>query len=128
MYSFIFASFLAVVVVIFVWKHVLYPALFSPLASVPAAHPLVHITSLWIQWQRFRGVEHECITEAFLKKGSYVRLGPQELAVNDIDAVRNGWGVREANFDKHSSYRFFMTHGCVSLISKCALKLYMRFE
>lgn len=107
------AAVLAAVLAALFWRCIIYPVLLSPLAAVPAAHPLAHVTSLWINWQRFRGVEFDKVTAALAAKGPYVRLGPRELVVNDIDAVHGAWGVGPANFDKHSSYRFFMTHGCV---------------
>jgi hypothetical protein len=101
------------VLVFLVYRLVVYPVLLSPLASLPAAHPLAHVTSLWIQWQRFLGSEFQRVTAAFALKGPYVRLGPHEIAVNDVDAVKDAWGFGAANFDKHSSYRFFRTHGYV---------------
>ncbi|RYP90234.1 hypothetical protein DL770_003655 [Monosporascus sp. CRB-9-2] len=112
MYALIAGVTVAIIVAtLIVCKHFVYPVFLSPLASLPAAHPLAHITSLWIQWQRFRGSEFQCIAAAFASKGPYVRLGPRELAVNDIDAVGSAWGAGSANFDKHPSYLFFMTHG-----------------
>lgn len=111
MYALIPVVLIAILASIVIWRYVVHPVFLSPLASIPAAHPLAHITSLWIQLQRFRGVEYQCVTDAFSTKGPYIRLGPYEVVVNDIDAVRAGWGVGSANFDKHASYKFFGTHG-----------------
>jgi hypothetical protein len=51
----------SVVVATLVCNYVVYLVFQFPLASIPAVHPLAHITSLWIQWQRFHGTEYECI-------------------------------------------------------------------
>ncbi|KAK6067506.1 cytochrome p450 [Seiridium cupressi] len=83
----------------------------SPFVSIPAAHPLANFTSLWIEWQRFQGTDFQSISKAFANKGPYVRLGPRELAVNDIEAVGCIWGVGVADFDKHPSYNYWKTLG-----------------
>ncbi|KAF4880085.1 Tryprostatin B 6-hydroxylase [Colletotrichum siamense] len=111
MHSLVAAALIFILVPVLIWHFIVYPLFWSPLASIPAAHPLCHITSLWIHWKRLRGQEYECVSEAFLSKGPYVRLGPREVAVNDIEAVRNGWGVGSSSFDKHHSYTYFGTHG-----------------
>lgn len=113
MHSLVAAALIFILVPVLIWHFIVYPLFWSPLASIPAAHPLCHITSLWIHWKRLRGQEYECVSEAFLSKGPYVRLGPREVAVNDIEAVRNGWGVGSSSFDKHHSYTYFRTHGLV---------------
>lgn len=101
------------------FKLVIYPTIFSPLSKIPAAHPLASVTSLWIQWQRFRDREFQCISAAFTRKGPYVRLGPNEIAINSMEGVLSVYGVGSNNFDKHQSYEYFITHG--SVISPCVL-------
>ncbi|KAJ6789932.1 hypothetical protein PWT90_07560 [Aphanocladium album] len=96
---------------ILVWKFIICPIYLSPLASVPAAHPLAKVTTAWIQWQRFQGREFEVITAALEKLGPYVRLGPQELAMNSKPDMNAVYGVGKHNFDKHPSYDAFITHG-----------------
>lgn len=113
MYTSVAGISLVIATAILVWRYIVYPFFFSPLASVPAAHPLAHFTSLWIQWQRLRGNDFQSVSKAFEIHGPYVRLGPRELAVNDIEAVGCVWGIGAANFDKHPSYTYWMTQGFV---------------
>ena len=94
----------------------MYPLFLSPLASVPVAHPLARFTSLWIEWQRLRGKDFQSISTAFATKGPYVQLAPRELAINDIEAVNCVWGIGTADLDKHPSYGYWATQGCVYLI------------
>lgn len=115
MHTLVAAAIVFIIAPVLVWHFIIYPLFWSPLASIPAAHPLCHITPLWIHWRRLRGQEYECVTKAFLSKGPYVRLGPREIAVNDIEAVRCGWGVGSSSFDKHHSYTYFRTHKLVIL-------------
>lgn len=101
-------------VALFAWL-VVYPLYLSPLAQVPAAHPLAPLTSAWIQWQRWRNTEYACVAAAFAAKGSpYIRLGPSEIAVGSKQGYHSAYGVRLRNFDKPKSYDYFITHGCVS--------------
>ncbi|KAI0855913.1 cytochrome P450 [Xylaria cubensis] len=102
---------LVIAVSALLWKCIVYPFFFSPLASIPAAHPLAHFTSLWIQWQRLHGKDFQSVSKAFETHGPYVRLGPRELALNDIEAVRCVWGVGAADFDKHPSYTYWAMQG-----------------
>lgn len=98
-----------------IWKILIYPVCLSPLASIPAAHPLANVTPLWILWQRFRGREFEIVTSALKKFGPYVRLGPAELAMNSKSDMNDVYGVGRHNFDKHASYDAFITHGYATI-------------
>lgn len=90
---------------------ILYPIFFSPLSKVPSAHPLAPITSAWIQWQRFRNREFECVSGALERKGDYVRLGPNEIVVNTVLGMQSVYGIGPKNFPKHASYEGFMMFG-----------------
>ncbi|OAA80517.1 cytochrome P450 family protein [Akanthomyces lecanii RCEF 1005] len=92
-------------------KFIVYPIFLSPLSKLPVAHPLAYVTSLWIQWHRWRGTEFDCVTQAFANQGSYVRLAPNEIAVNEIEAVRSVYGIGKNNFDKDPYYGHFGSHG-----------------
>lgn len=96
------------------FRFIIYQLYFSPLSRVPAAHPLANITPLWIQWQRWRGTEFDRITSAFAASGPYIRVGPNEIVLNTIDAVQNAYGVGANNFDRHPSYDYFITQGYVA--------------
>lgn len=106
----IVATFAAAIVL---FQCIIYPIYFSPLSKIPAAHGLANVTSLWIQWHRWRGTEFGPITKALAANGPYVRVGPNEIIVNSIDAVQNVYGVGSNNFDKHPSYDYFITQGYV---------------
>ncbi|KAJ3494290.1 hypothetical protein NLG97_g4177 [Lecanicillium saksenae] len=92
-------------------RFILYPIYFSPLSNIPIINPLAAVTSLWIQWHRWRGTEFQLITRGFATKGPYLRVGPNEIILNDIEAVQNVYGVGSNNFDKHPSYDYFITQG-----------------
>lgn len=106
------------IILTLLYYFMLYPIFFSPLSSVPAAHPLAKFTSAWIQWQRCRNREFDHIVAAFKAKGPYVRLGPNEIAINAKEAVQGVYGVGIRNFDKHQSYEHFITHGLAQFFLK----------
>jgi hypothetical protein len=103
------------------YKLIIHPVFLSPLASLPAAHPLCHVTSLWMQWQRYNGREFAVVAAAFAHKGDYVRLGPREMAVNSVEGVQCAYGVGANNFDRHESYLYFVNHGYALLSSPLLL-------
>lgn len=52
------------------------------------------------------------MVEGFRQKGPYIRLGPNEVAVDRMEGgVRNIFGVGSDNFDKAPWYNFFQNHG-----------------
>lgn len=102
---------IGITVTLIVWRCVIYPFFLSPLASVPAASPIARISTIWIEWHRLRQDEFQKISAAFAAKGPYVLVSPQELALNDIDAVNCVWGTGSADFDKHPSYNYWATQG-----------------
>ena len=88
---------------------VVHPVFLSPLSSIPNAHPLSPLTSVWIQWKRFLGDEIRIVNEAFYSKGPVIRLGPNDLAVNMIDGgVRTVYG---GGFEKLDWYSFWKNYG-----------------
>ncbi|KAK3939384.1 cytochrome P450 [Diplogelasinospora grovesii] len=101
----------------FVYKFIIYPIFLSPLSKIPAAHPLAKVTSLWMQYQRWRHRDFDVIRDAFARKGPYVRLGPNEMVVNSIEGIQSAYGVGQHNFDKHWSYEYFITHGTKNMFS-----------
>lgn len=111
----------AVTFCLVLYKLIIYPVFLSPLASLPAAHPLCHVTSLWMQWQRYNEREFSVVAAAFARKGDYVRLGPREMAVNSVEGVQCAYGVGAQNFDRHKSYLYFVNHGYALLPSPLLL-------
>ena len=73
----------------------LLPSFFSPLAAIPPAHWSARFSSLWILWARFNKRENWTIHDAHQRLGPIVRLGPEEVSVNDVQALKTiyvgGW-------------------------------------
>ncbi|KAF2849839.1 hypothetical protein T440DRAFT_508342 [Plenodomus tracheiphilus IPT5] len=67
--------------------HLLHSYLRNPLRKIPTAHPLAHLTSLWIHYIRWRSIENATLKAAHERLGPIVRLGPGEVSVN---CVRGG--------------------------------------
>lgn len=74
-----------VILVFALYKHVLYPAFFSPLAKLPNAHFTSSISPLWILWTRFRARNNLTTYQAHRKYGPIVRLAPNEISINCVD-------------------------------------------
>ena len=87
----------------------------NPLRKVPAAHPLAHFTSLWIDSVRWRSVENATLKAAHDRLGPIVCLGPNEISVNCVKG-----GIRDVyagGFEKvndrngYNWYSFFSNYG-----------------
>lgn len=87
----------------------------NPLRKIPAAHPLAHFTSVWINHVRWRSLENATLKHAHDRLGPVVCLGPNEVSVN---CVRGGikeiyaGGFEKANADETFNwYAFFTNYG-----------------
>ncbi|EME82931.1 uncharacterized protein MYCFIDRAFT_188146 [Pseudocercospora fijiensis CIRAD86] len=97
------------------YHFILYPLLWSPVASIPAVHPLAKISSLYMLWIRYWDDENDTVFAAHEKYGQVVQLGPQELSVNCIDdGIKTVYGK---NFDRHYFYRVYEDCGRHNLSS-----------
>ena len=76
---------LAIAAALALFRFLIYPILFSPLASVPAAHPSAPFSPAWILAQRYRNRANAAIHRAHARHGPVVRLGPAELSINCVD-------------------------------------------
>jgi hypothetical protein len=65
-----------------IYKLIIFPLFLSRLSRIPAAHPLCHITSLWIYYIRWADIENRTLYRLHTEKGPILRLGPNELSVN----------------------------------------------
>ncbi|KAL8682839.1 MAG: hypothetical protein Q9186_001168 [Xanthomendoza sp. 1 TL-2023] len=83
------------------YKYVLEPAFFSPLAKLPVANFWSTISSQWIEKRRADGRETQTIFALHQKYGSIVRLGPKEISVNSQDGLRI---IYLGGFEKHHWY------------------------
>ena len=100
----------AVLLILFVARYVLYPAFLSPLAKIPNAHPLAPYTGLWMLWIRYQEKVNKTVNAAHQRSGPVVRLGPSELSVNCIEnGVKTIYGTK--TFPKHHFYNAFRNFG-----------------
>lgn len=93
----------------------------NPLRTIPAAHPLAPLSSLWMSAVRWRKVENATLKEAHERLGPVVCLGPREISVNCVkggirDVYAGGFEKRDAK-SGYNWYGFFTNFGYV--LSPC---------
>jgi hypothetical protein len=98
----------AAVFVFLAYRFVIYPAFLSPLSRIPAAHWSARFSSLWILWVRFTHRENKTLHSAHHRLGPVVRIGPNELSINDLASVRT---VYQGGFEKPVWYSVFDNYG-----------------
>ncbi|KAK4100526.1 hypothetical protein N658DRAFT_390511, partial [Parathielavia hyrcaniae] len=94
--------------VFLLYRCVIHPALFSPLSRIPNAHWSAPFSCLWILWVRFVRIENRTLYSAHRRLGPIIRVGPNELSVNDVDSVRT---VYQGGFEKPAWYSVFDNYG-----------------
>lgn len=82
------------------YQYIIYPALLSPLASIPNAHWSAPYSRLWILLVRVGKKENVTLFAAHKRMGSnLVRVAPNELSVDGVEGVKviygGGWGKGE---------------------------------
>ena len=109
-------STLAVLLCIFVYKFLVYPAFLSPLSRIPHAHPLARFTPAWILYIRYTSRELATIHAAHRRLGPVIRLSPNELSVN---CVKGGiQAVYAGGLPKHEWYaNAFENYGVSNMFS-----------
>ncbi|KAI9758088.1 MAG: hypothetical protein M1815_004975, partial [Lichina confinis] len=105
---------LGLLLVVLVYKLIVFPAWISPLSKIPNAHPTAAISPVWIRWRRRTGRETRSIFAAHSRLGPVVRLGPREISVNSLDGLRT---IYLGGFEKDGWYRMFENYGEPNLIS-----------
>ncbi|KAI1147016.1 cytochrome P450 [Nemania diffusa] len=101
------------------YHFVLYPALFSPLAQIPTPHWTCPISGAWISIARFYSRENRTLLAAHRRCGQVVRVGPREVSVTSIEAVKI---IYQGGFDKHSWYSVFDNYGVPCMFSSAHSK------
>jgi hypothetical protein len=91
-----------------IYKFIIYPTFLSPLSKIPNAHWSSPISPLWSLWIKYQVRENRAVHAAHLKHGSIVRLGPNELSVNDVGGLRT---VYAGGFEKGEWYSIFDNYG-----------------
>lgn len=71
---------------------ILYQAHFSPLSKIPGPF-LAKYSRLWLAYHGFKGDFHTLLVELHETYGDLVRIGPDELSVADVEAVRKIYGI-----------------------------------
>ncbi len=99
-----------------VYRFVLYPAFLSPLSRIPNAHWSAPFSRLWILWVRFVHRENRTLHRAHGRLGPVVRVGPNELSINDLDSVRAVY--QGGGFEKPVWYSLFDNYGYEGRASK----------
>ncbi|MCJ1420522.1 hypothetical protein MMC32_006879 [Xylographa parallela] len=104
-----------VLLLVGLYRFVVYPAFLSPLAKVPSPNCFASFSPAWILFRRWQGKENRSIFAAHQKCGPIVRLGPNELSVNSIEGLRT---VYKGGFERHVWFeRGFANYGIPNMVS-----------
>lgn len=90
------------------YSFALYPVFLSPLSSIPTAHWSCSISSFWILRARKQCIENKSLFEAHARYGPVLRVAPDTLSVDGVDAMR---AVYQGGFPKPSWYSAFSQYG-----------------
>ncbi|KAF3054812.1 hypothetical protein GL218_07593 [Daldinia childiae] len=104
---------------VLIYKYILYPTIFSPLSKIPTPHWSCSVSPAWILWIRFNSRENRTLHAVHRKYGPVVRIGPNELSVNSVDAVKT---IYQGGFDKHEWYSLFDNYGVPCMFSSAHAK------
>lgn len=104
-----------ILLLLLLYKYVLIPAVLSPLAKIPNAHFTAPIFPFW-SWSITRHSSGtRAIYAAHKRKGSIVRLAPNEISVCTPDALRT---IYTGGYEKHTWYQHaFVNYGKRNMVS-----------
>lgn len=104
------------VVLVLMYRYIIYPALLSPLSKIPNAHFSVPFTSTWIDSKRPGGATGiAAILAAHEKHGPIIRLSPDELSVTSLDGLRK---IYTGAFEKDLWFEdAFVNYGTPNMVS-----------
>jgi hypothetical protein len=105
----------AVIFVLLTYRLVIHPAFFSPLAQIPNAHWSAPFSPIWILSIRFARKENRTLHAAHRRLGPIIRVGPNELSINDIDSVH---AVYQGGFEKPAWYSVFDNYGYGNMLDR----------
>lgn len=89
---------IAILLVLVFYKYFLHSLLLSPLSKIPNAHSTSPFSPFWILWVRYTRVENRVVHDAHQRLGPVIRLGPNEISVNQVNGgIRT---VYSGGFDK----------------------------
>lgn len=96
------------VLIYLAYCYCIYPAFISPLSKIPNAHWSAPISPLWILYKRFKHREIATLVAAHKKLGPFIRVAPNEVNVDDLDAVKQ---IYLGGFNKPEWYGVFDNYG-----------------
>lgn len=106
---------ISVLLIVLLYKYIIFPCYLSPLARIPNAHFTAPILSTWIDSKRRNGTEVQTIYDLHQKHGPVVRLGPDELSVNSLSGLKC---IYSGAFEKHEWYQeMFVNFGMENLVT-----------
>ncbi|KAL9593425.1 MAG: hypothetical protein Q9179_005887 [Wetmoreana sp. 5 TL-2023] len=110
------------------YKYVLEPAIFSPLARIPSPNFLSTISPIWINRKRQASKETRTIFALHQKYGPVIRLAPNEISVNSLEGLRT---IYYGGFDKHHWYSDifvnYRTRSMFTMLDRSAHTIQKRF-
>lgn len=96
------------------FKFILYPAFFSPLAKIPNAHWSCSFSPVWIFWMKWTKQENSRIYQLHLEKGSTIRIAPSLVSINSYDGLKKiyhgGFPKPEFYFNGFAVYGYDSVH------------------
>ncbi|KAM7223956.1 hypothetical protein V8F06_000429 [Rhypophila decipiens] len=105
---------LSLLLIFFVHRYILFPAFFSPLASIPKAHWSAPFSRLWVLSVRWNRRENKTLLALHRRLGPVISFGPNEVSINTIDGVRT---VYQGGFEKPAWYSVFDNYGVPCMFS-----------
>jgi hypothetical protein len=70
------------------YRYLLYPAFFSPLAKIPTPHPLAGVVRFWLSSKERSGCQARSLLEAHRRHGPVIRVEPNHVHVASLDGLR----------------------------------------
>ncbi|KAK5724040.1 hypothetical protein LTR17_013702 [Elasticomyces elasticus] len=99
-----------------IYRYILYPAFFSPLAKIPSAHWSVPFSRLWILYYRSREEETPTVHKSHQRLGPIVRVAPNDISVNSVEGgIRT---VYAGGYEKGTWYKnIFQNYGVMPMFA-----------
>ncbi|TKA34146.1 hypothetical protein B0A50_00126 [Salinomyces thailandicus] len=99
-----------------IYRYIIYPALFSPLAKIPNAHWSAPFSRLWILYYRHREEETPVVHGAHKRLGPIIRIAPNDISVNSVEGgIRS---VYAGGYEKGDWYRnIFSNYGVMPMFA-----------
>ncbi len=105
----------ALLLLLLIYKYILFPAFLSPLSKIPNAHFTAPFASLWISSKRRASAGTRAIFSLHQKHGPVLRLGPNELSICTPAALKT---IYIGGFEKDRWYQdAFMNYGRPNMVS-----------